>query len=138
MILHLLSCISPPCPAPSPHLALVFACCVSVVVGGAYAPCEAAGRDATHEMGDVPGMAGMQHHGAPASHDPCDHSAHAPGQQESTTGTCQLGLHCIAMTMVADAPLRLGAVAAGLSPSPSVSSVPRNHAAGPDAPPPKA
>lgn len=115
--------------------------------GSAYVPCDDASASATAsahrsmgEMGDtgMPGMPGMSHHQAPDSDAPCDHASHSSGHQDATTGTCQLGLHCVAMTMVADAPLSLDAPARSDTPLAWPASVLQNHAAKPEAPPPKA
>lgn len=121
--------------------------------GGAYVPCDDVGARGTtrdhRSMGhsgkmdgmgdsDMPGMPGMSHHQAPASDAPCDHASHSSGHQDATTGTCQLGLHCVAMTMVADVPLSLDAPARSDTPLAWPASVLRNHAVKPEAPPPKA
>ncbi|MBK7832029.1 MAG: hypothetical protein IPJ56_06710 [Gemmatimonadetes bacterium] len=129
-------------------LAIALTCCVAMTSwGGAYVPCDDVGADATTNahslMGemaemDMPGMPGMSHHGAPPSDAPCDHASHSSGHQDATTGTCQLGLHCVAMTMVADVPLSLDAPPRNDTPLAWPASVLRNHVAKPEAPPPKA
>lgn len=110
-------------------------------------PCDdtgASGGGSAHtsmiEMGDAEmhGMPGMSHHGAPTSDAPCDHASHSSGHEDAKTGTCQLGLHCVAMTMVADVPLSLDAPARRDTPLAWPASVLQNRAAEPDAPPPKA
>lgn len=115
--------------------------------GSAYVPCDdvsASGTASAHtSMGqtgetDMPGMPGMSHHASPDADAPCDHASHSSGHQDASTGTCQLGLHCVAMTMVADVPLSLDAPSRSDTPLAWPASVLRNHAAQPEAPPPKA